>query len=71
MVISNNWMDKNAGKYFLYVEDLFSGCKCHYRYFNTLKDALNHVDDIYISSRAAWRLFRSTDGKNFTSKIYF
>lgn len=68
------------GKYHLYLECIFTGkdsiyvCggRYHHRFFRTIKDALNYIDakEIKISNNFLWRLERTTDGKNFTNKIY-
>lgn len=69
------------GKYHLYLECIFAGknsiyvCgeKYHHRFFRTIKDALDYIDAKEInvfSSNFLWRLERTTDGKNFTNKIY-
>lgn len=68
------------GNYHLYLECMFAGKDSiyirgkhyHHRFFKTIKDALAYIDakEVKVSNDFLWRLERTTDGKNFTNKIY-
>lgn len=72
MKISDKWLDVKAGKYMLYIENALTDEIVSYlRYFNTIKEAIDFVNNTYILKSCLWRLIRTKDQKNFTNKIYY